>query len=342
MKRLLSFTFSLFFALPFLSAQTSTMEVTGSRDVQAVDGFQAVDKVQMGRDTIWDYTTRATGYTIYGGGTNGYVFGLGSDGSGNVVSDEIAVHFDWSVPATVTEVYMWVGAKNVTPPSDVIGCKLYASQPDSLPGQLLALGNANMAFIDSTSTVTFNTFAGFNLFVFDQGTPDVTSDFLVGLSFAGNDDTLGLVSTVQGDGLNERRAKLLLSPQFGGTWISADDFWTIGGFPLNADPIIVPVLELAPMALDEGFNQKNLHFMPAYPNPATDQTTLRYSLKTADNFQVSILDVTGRTVYDSGTKFETAGDHELTIDVSDWPQGKYFYTVRTDETSITSRFFVIR
>ena len=343
MKRLYPFLFSLFiaFSLTSNSLSAQTLEVSGAREMHATDGPATAEKVQMGRDTIWDYTDRATGYTIYGG-ANGYAFGLGSDGSGNVVSDEVAVHFDWSTPATVVEVYMWVGAKRVVPPSDIVSCKLYDALPDSLPGQLLALGQANMAFIDSSSTVTFGNFAGFNLFLFDQGNADVSADFLVALGYAGNDDTLGLVSSVQGDGLAQRRAKLLLAPLFGGTWISADDFWTIGGFPIDSDPIIVPVLELQATALDEGFNEKNLQFFPAYPNPAMTQTTLRYSLSESDNFQLTVMDANGRQVYDSGTRFELAGEHEMTLDVSGWAAGKYFYTVRTDQTSITSRFFVVR
>lgn len=64
-----------------------------------------------------------------------------------------------------------------------------------------------------------------------------------------------------------------------------------------------------------------------YPNPFTDNTTLRYTLKEADDVNVVIYDVQGRVVREIDVDKQKAGTHEINIDGSSYAPGLYFANI---------------
>lgn len=80
-----------------------------------------------------------------------------------------------------------------------------------------------------------------------------------------------------------------------------------------------------------------------YPNPASEITTINYSLEQAST-QVSfnVTDVTGKTVQAINQGFRAPGMHTVTFDASDLSAGVYNYTLQTDAGSVTKKFFVVK
>lgn len=64
-----------------------------------------------------------------------------------------------------------------------------------------------------------------------------------------------------------------------------------------------------------------------FPNPFTSNTTLRYSLKEADNVNITLYDLQGRVVKEVFNGKQSAGMHELTIDGSEYSSGMYFANI---------------
>ena len=78
-----------------------------------------------------------------------------------------------------------------------------------------------------------------------------------------------------------------------------------------------------------------------YPNPATGMTKISVDLaKPAQTVNISLRDQSGKLVKDLTFKDVDKGFNEFEINVSDLPDGVYFYTFKTDEFSVTKRMVV--
>ena len=71
--------------------------------------------------------------------------------------------------------------------------------------------------------------------------------------------------------------------------------------------------------------------MQLFPNPAQQQTRLRFSLNATDRVRLTITDATGRTVHTTVDAARMAGTHDLPLDLSDLRVGLYFVTIITTE-----------
>jgi len=66
-----------------------------------------------------------------------------------------------------------------------------------------------------------------------------------------------------------------------------------------------------------------------YPNPANEQTHLRFELKETQAAFIYVTDITGKVLYQTDLGATSAGKHELTIPTSSMAQGIYFTTIKT-------------
>jgi hypothetical protein len=327
-----------------LLTTTSTfaqVEASGSTPVTGLRQGVSSAKTTGVKDTLTFHVDRSSSFTIYSV-ESGYLVGTGSDGLGSSYSEETGYYFDSIGDINVTDVFFWLARKQIVGPSDNIEARLYAVGPDSLPTTMLASGSANLAFLDTNVTVTLSTLAGFAHIPLIAGSTNVDAPFVVAVSYAGINDTIGIVSNVQGDGMGENRGVMLSTISFGGGWTKLANFWNIAGAPFDADPIIVPVVEYnTPVAIeDQVFHGKSFSFKPAFPSPASSTTTIEVTLREADALQLHVFDVTGRTLFDSGSLPLQAGVHSLVLPVSTWESGTYYYTVSTSKGRITSKFAV--
>jgi agmatine/peptidylarginine deiminase len=82
------------------------------------------------------------------------------------------------------------------------------------------------------------------------------------------------------------------------------------------------------------------HLFNAYPNPATQQVTINFSaLETADA-QLTVMDITGKVVFTHSTVSEL-GLNKVTLDLTDWKSGVYFYSYTLGGKQIAVKKFVV-
>lgn len=78
----------------------------------------------------------------------------------------------------------------------------------------------------------------------------------------------------------------------------------------------------------------------AYPNPATNQTTISYELNNATKVRFVLTDVTGKIVVAKNIENAAAGTHNLSINTQNMPAGTYFYTITASGYSQTKQLVI--
>lgn len=76
-----------------------------------------------------------------------------------------------------------------------------------------------------------------------------------------------------------------------------------------------------------------------YPNPAEDNTTIRFSNESGNNSLIQITDVAGRVVF-TQTIIGTSGT--VSISCSDWGKGMYFVSVIADDKATAVQRLIVR
>ncbi len=77
-----------------------------------------------------------------------------------------------------------------------------------------------------------------------------------------------------------------------------------------------------------------------YPNPATDLTTLRFSMNTDADINIQVYSATGTLIESRTASNKKAGEWQESFDVQHWSNGIYMITVRSNNESITKRLVV--
>ncbi len=98
------------------------------------------------------------------------------------------------------------------------------------------------------------------------------------------------------------------------------DVWN----PSNGDVITIFPKNVTTSAHSKNAIQINLN---VFPNPAVDQTQITYNLPVAERVIIQLYDFNGKrikTIYDRKT---SAGEHTLTVDLSDVNEGNYLISV---------------
>jgi len=76
----------------------------------------------------------------------------------------------------------------------------------------------------------------------------------------------------------------------------------------------------------------------SYPNPATSEINITYTLVKASNIRLTVLDHTGKTIEEVVSEFQNQGDYNFRIPVNDYPSGMYYYRIITDDLTIFRKF----
>jgi hypothetical protein len=96
-----------------------------------------------------------------------------------------------------------------------------------------------------------------------------------------------------------------------------------------------------PMVLGiKEYQNKNLSVSQNYPNPFSSLTNIDVTLQKSTDLTVEVTNLLGQTVYSQQSKSLNAGTHTYTIDGANLGAGIYFYTIRTNETSVTQKMMV--
>lgn len=87
---------------------------------------------------------------------------------------------------------------------------------------------------------------------------------------------------------------------------------------------------------------KGVKIGQSFPNPADKATRFFYELQKPTNVTFQVFDVNGRLVKEFNEGVKEAGKHTHIIDLASFNSGVYFYTIKTDATTITKRFVVTK
>ena len=82
--------------------------------------------------------------------------------------------------------------------------------------------------------------------------------------------------------------------------------------------------------------------MKLFPNPNNGQFALSYSLESASNVAVSILNAMGQPVKSVENLDRTAGNYTLQVDTQELPVGTYIVLVQTNEGTASKLFSIVR
>lgn len=79
-----------------------------------------------------------------------------------------------------------------------------------------------------------------------------------------------------------------------------------------------------------------------YPNPATEQLNLKYTLKNEAEVSLSVIDVNGKVVMSGKSRKEQPGEYKREIDVKQLAEGNYFLSISINGKTINNKFVIIK
>lgn len=100
----------------------------------------------------------------------------------------------------------------------------------------------------------------------------------------------------------------------------------------------VPLTVIA--AVNEKPEVKGLELSQNYPNPFHNSTSFNLTLTKSSVVNVEVYNMIGQNVSGLDSKTYPAGTHAITIDGSNLTPGIYFYSVKTNDASLTQRMIV--
>lgn len=111
-----------------------------------------------------------------------------------------------------------------------------------------------------------------------------------------------------------------------------DDTWY---YTLNV-PMVR--MNLDPASNNVGLDEQNQLFgAEVFPNPASDNLSVRYIMGVASDVTIKVTDITGKVVaeFEEGTKAE--GTHQLDVNASSFAEGVYYVTIASGNSIITKK-----
>lgn len=86
----------------------------------------------------------------------------------------------------------------------------------------------------------------------------------------------------------------------------------------------------------------NLTVYQNIPNPSSNSTIIKYDLNKESDIKLAIYDVTGRIVYEKAEDKVLAGNHKITVDLTNITSGTYFYKFTANGKSVTKKMIVTK
>ncbi|MGE0568114.1 MAG: T9SS type A sorting domain-containing protein [Bacteroidia bacterium] len=109
-----------------------------------------------------------------------------------------------------------------------------------------------------------------------------------------------------------------------------------GGTLLNTTYLNYYIITINPPAgINENINASNFN-LSAYPVPAKNSVGISFKVNDVSEAQIELIDVLGESIKHINHK-TIVGQNEVTIDLSDVPQGVYFYQVKYKNYQATKK-----
>jgi hypothetical protein len=126
--------------------------------------------------------------------------------------------------------------------------------------------------------------------------------------------------------------------QFGQSQMA--DFGSVIGFcfgsifvPANYRTIMVYPIFYEGVDCGVGIDEKTIAdfiFFPAFPNPASEQSTLHYKLQQNSNVNLYLTDLNGKIIEQIVDGEQVFGEHSIILDLNKFEAGIYFLTLQTE------------
>ena len=263
-----------------------------------------------------------TGFTLYGSSGGGYALGCNAYGD-YAKGEAFEVAADYNIYGAI----YWFGGKTEVTGAGTVAMEIramdgttgYTSAGDGdqpCPGTLLI---SDVVAIDSIDTSSYFDFATAYIHTFSS-IVNISDDYYIGFDVEiCYPDTIGLVSTVDGDGAGW---EMVWEKWSTGEWNTFHN----GNWHLDIDAVIIPIAEFPGGIVENNFI--NGLKMSTYPNPAVNNVTLSYELQNnAEKVLVRVLDVTGKVVEHMNLGSQNAGVYTIDMDVTNYAAGTYYYLV---------------
>lgn len=77
-----------------------------------------------------------------------------------------------------------------------------------------------------------------------------------------------------------------------------------------------------------------------FPNPSTDIANFQYNLESSADVNLVIQDITGKVVYQAQYNSQSAGQHQIELDVTQFNSGLYIFNINTENLRSTGKLVV--
>ncbi|MFZ4797782.1 MAG: PKD domain-containing protein [Bacteroidia bacterium] len=203
--------------------------------------------------------------------------------------------------------------------------------------KLTATNAFDSSFVNKTVVVSVSDKPAAN-FTYVQGTTAGSRDF----TFTNTTDEKGVATTYAWDfGVTTSTADTSSAKNPVFTY-AANGTYTVRLIASNAFLADTISKTITVLATDVKDVNKAMNQIAVYPNPANENVTVLFDLLNANNVQIDLLDITGKTIRATDSMRFSSGMNEISLNTADITQGIYFVKVSTTELSKTVRLVIIK
>ena len=125
-----------------------------------------------------------------------------------------------------------------------------------------------------------------------------------------------------------------------GVWVDSNNDITESDENNNAG-LLAGNINYTPNASGIATSPLAISFVSCFPNPANENTTLKFSLANNSDVSIQIFDMTGKLVKIISDKEQMmSGDYSVNISTSELPDGIYFISISTVDGNISKKITV--
>ncbi len=124
-------------------------------------------------------------------------------------------------------------------------------------------------------------------------------------------------------------------------YFAVDDAWYSSGndlfmIKMNVNNNGNIIDGISPIDLDDNALKQN------YPNPFSVETKISFVITKAQELELTITDITGKTVYQQALGMRNEGENEIILQATSFEPGTYFYSLKGDNYQETKKMTILR
>ena len=296
------------------------------------DGFTSVDSGYFFGESLDQFTEFANRFDFTGADSAVQVIGMFTsfNGAVNPASTNKIVYTIWSVGA----------------PDTASATLSYSGYPNTV----LDTASVHFTSLGVPSANVYDTSVTFNIAYFATPTAFLTTSFFAGLTMnytwgSTGGDTLGIhITDFQPQSMFKSivGTDTIVNDQSmsynGGTWY--DNAFDLG---VGSDFFMFPIVNTKITTGIKGISNGGFTFFGCYPNPANNETNIKFSIANSTDVTIIITDAAGHMVNTINQTNLSTGTHIVPVSTSNLPAGEYIYLVRTAAgEGMASKFTVIK